>query len=147
MNKIIKTFSLIVVAAAAVSVFLFLGAHFYLKTEHAQRVIRTNLGKIIQGELVLQDISVSLLKGCLEIRGAVLRDRAGKKLASFDDLHVTISQASLFHGRLAVERAVIRRPWIYLGVEEDNGLCLCRSFPAMTVNPISSLKGPAFLSR
>ncbi|HOO45495.1 MAG TPA: hypothetical protein PLM29_04645, partial [Deltaproteobacteria bacterium] len=128
MKKIIKTFSLIVVAAAAVSVFLFLGAHFYLKTEHAQRVIRTNLGKIIQGELVLQDISVSLLKGCLEIRGAVLRDRAGKKLASFDDLHVTISQASLFHGRLAVKRAVVRRPWIYLGVEENNRLMLMQVF-------------------
>ncbi|MBN2297871.1 MAG: hypothetical protein JXM72_04730, partial [Deltaproteobacteria bacterium] len=140
-KRLIRILLVFIVIVTSVTICLVSGVHVYLKTEHAQKLMLATLNEFINGELLWQDISVSLLKGEVGIGGAVLRDPDGRKLASFDDFSLDLSLMSLFQGRIVMEHVKVQSPWVYLGVDSNNTLILMQAFSPWDKSAEKETKG------
>ena len=104
------------------------GAVFYLKTDHAHRLVQTKVNESIPGTISWKKLRFSLLKGEFELENFLLKGPFKDDLAGFDRLFIDISYSTLFRKELTVEALTIEKPWAALQVDSEGQINLMRAF-------------------
>jgi autotransporter translocation and assembly factor TamB len=111
-------------------VVLLVGVLFYLKTDHARRLIQSKVNKAIPGTISFEGFRFSLLKGEFEVRNALLKGPSDDELAGFDRFFIDLSWTPLLDGDLTIAALVVEKPWTTLRVDSQGQVNLLRAFPA-----------------
>ena len=106
------------------------GAVFYLKTDHAQRLVQARVSASIPGAVSWKKLRFSLLKGEFELENFLLKGPANDDLAGFERLFIDLSCATLFRGDLTVVRFSLEKPWATLHTDSEGRINLMEAFPA-----------------
>jgi translocation and assembly module TamB len=103
---------------------------FYLKTDHAQRLVQAKVSASIPGAISWKRLRFSLLKGEFELENFLLKGPSNDDLAGFDRLFVDLSCTTLFRGDLTVTAFTLEKPWATLHVDSEGQINLMQAFPA-----------------
>lgn len=106
------------------------GAVFYLKTDHAQRLVQAKVNASIPGAISWKRLRFSLLKGEFELENFLLKGPSNDVLAGFDRLFIDISCTTLFRGDLTIAAFTLEKPWATLQVDSEGQINLMQAFPA-----------------
>ena len=115
---------------SGVAVLLMAAAVFYLKTDHAQRLVQAKVNASIPGAISWKRLRFSLLKGEFELENFLLKGPSNEDLAGFDRLFIDISGTTLFRGDLTVTAFTLEKPRVTLQVDSEGQINLMRAFPA-----------------
>lgn len=105
-------------------------ACFYLKTGHARHLILDTINRRIPGSLYYETCRVSLLKGEIQMTGAVLEGPARtpasppSPIAAFPELKARLALPDLLHGIIRIQSLTLTAPRLSLAVDKAGQLNL-----------------------
>ena len=111
-------------------VFLSVGTIYYLKTNHALRLVQGKVNDLIPGAILCEVHGFSLIKGEFELRRVSIKDPSGVSLAGFDRLYIDLSWTTLLRGDLTVATLILDRPWADVQIDKTGKINLMRAFPS-----------------
>lgn len=103
------------------------GAHFYLNTDHAQRVIQDRVNAAIPGSVGWQEADISIFGGRIAVTGAVVSGTEGGTIIDAGRLFADVSMIDLLRGSLVLV-AEIENPRVMLVRDTDGGFNIVRAF-------------------
>ena len=112
-----------------------IAGRLWITSAPAQAMIQKRINKAIPGTLSWDGLSLSLVKGEVEVRTLRLQDPAGEPLFSLDRGVVNITWTALLHGELAAEAVTLEAPQLHLKAEENGTLNILTAFPPATPSP------------
>ena len=130
MTRRIKQILVGIVILFGLILLLFIGILFYMKTDHALRLIQDRVNDLIPGAVLCGGLHFSLLKGEFELRRMLLKDPSGNDMACCDRFFVDFTWSTIFKRELTVETLIIEKPWATIRVDKKNKINLMRAFPA-----------------
>jgi len=112
--------------------------HFYLKTDHAQNMVKTRVNQAIPGHVDWDGAQISILGGSVGLYGAVVygpgdgpagdeEDPRGEPIIQADYLLAEIGILELLRGSLAIS-ARLDAPRVLLARDADGSLNIARAF-------------------
>ena len=122
-------------------VLLVIGVSFYLKTDHAQRLIQAKVNQAISGIITWEGGGFSLLGNNVELRNISVKGPTREKLMTMESLSVNISWAALLMGELAIETAMLHTPRVWLGTDAEGKLNVTRAFESSGAKKQEASKG------
>jgi len=116
-----------IICAVLLLVCLF-GARIYLGTDHARRLVLTEINKNIPGKISWSENRFFFLRGGLDLKNVLLKGPAGDRLIALKRVCIDISWLELITGKLTVESAFLEKPQVFLEEDEDGTLNLLKAF-------------------
>jgi len=108
-------------------ILLFVAVLFYLKTDHALRLIEAKVTKAIPGRVLIEKFRFSLVKGEFELKNVLVKGRAHEELAGFDRLFIRVSWYPLLKGDLTVSELIIEKPRAVLQINKEGNITLIKA--------------------
>jgi translocation and assembly module TamB len=102
---------------------------FWIETDHARNFIQAKISKAIPGKILYDTFRISIPRGRIEIKNAVLKDPSDAELAGIDRLFIDISWLPLLLGNLTVAELILERPRADIRVDSAGNLNLMTAFP------------------
>ncbi|MFO7559830.1 MAG: translocation/assembly module TamB domain-containing protein [Desulfobacterales bacterium] len=121
----------IVVAGITGVILLFFGlfgARIYLGTDHARRLILTEINKNIPGTISWRENRVSFFKGGVDLTDVLLQGPSGDLLIALERMCIDISWLELITGRLIIESVFLEKPQVFLEDDKTGTLNLVNAF-------------------
>ncbi len=125
--KFLAAFALFLSALILLAV---IGVHVYLKTDQAGRWIKEKVNASIPGHIEWDQVDISLLKGKLDVKDAMIEDPEGQPVIAAQRLFIDISLLGMFGGNLTIESAQLAHPRVLLETDREGRLNLARAFSA-----------------
>ncbi|MBW2646596.1 MAG: AsmA family protein [Deltaproteobacteria bacterium] len=122
-------------------VLLLIGVSFYLKTDHAQRLIQAKVNQAISGTITWEGGGFSFFGNNVELSNISVKGPAREKLMTMESLSVNISWAALLMGELAIETAMLHTPRVWLGTDAEGKLNVMRAFESSGAKKQEASKG------
>lgn len=126
-NPILKKSLIGIGVFCSLILFLLLAIFLYARSQPGQRLIRNQINQAIPGEIAWKDLRFSPL-GRIELTQAAVSGPSGEKIVSVDRLLLALSIPALAGGTIAVEKAVLDHPQVWLETDESGDLNLIRAF-------------------
>ena len=108
-------------------ILLLVAVLFYLKTDHALRLIEAKVTEAIPGTVLMEKLRFSLFKGEFELENVLLKGSAHEELAGFDRLFIRVSWHPLLKGNLTVSELIIEKPRAALQINKEGNLTLIKA--------------------
>ena len=126
-RKIIKIFASAMVAVLVIFVLAIVGAHFYLKTDHAQNRIKSTVNNAIPGQITWERAEISILGGNIGLHGAHVSGPAGDTIVDARFIFVDIGIVDLLRGSIVIT-AQLDAPQVMLSRDHEGDFNIVRAF-------------------